>query len=377
MGPLLFNLSSKGRAQLACLVACAFLTACAGDSGSDPAERGASEEAVEVILHEVSFETEPNRVEAIGTARAKTFATLYPKTGGEVTSISFVAGDYVEAGQPLLRLEAREETLAVERAQIAVRDAEQLLDRYERIDVPEAISDSQIDEAQTALDAAKVELALARNALAERTVRAPFSGFIGFTDLDKGARITPQTPIARLDDRSQIFVDFEAPEQVFGDLEIGDIIEMEPFSLSGTMIEAEIQTIDSGIDPEQRNFRVRTVTDNQEDRLRPGMSFRIVFDLPGERYPAIPEAAIVWGGDGAFLWSVENGQASRLPVTIVARREGTVLVKAPLEPGSSIVSEGVQKVREGQAVTSARRAGRSQRSALSSEPSDDVSGQPR
>ena len=330
------------------------LTSCSETSAPTQQENSQSEETVEIIPFDVKFQTEPNRVEAIGTARARVFAELYPKTGGEVSSVSFKAGDFVKAGQTLLQLDSREENLAVRRAQINLKNAEQLLDRYNRIDVPGAISESQIEEAQTALDAAQVELDLARNALSERTVRAPFSGHIGFTQLDKGARVTPQTEIARLDDRSDIYVDFDASEQVFSSLKAGETLAVEPFALNGKSYDAVIETIDSGIDPQERSFSVRTVIDNEADDLRPGMSFRIGFDLPGQRYPAIPEAAIVWGGDGAYLWAVKDGKATRTSVTIIARREGIVLVKAPLEEGSQIIAEGVQKVREGTPVKRVR-----------------------
>lgn len=330
--------------QTFCLLALSvLLVAC---SKSSETQTETPEPDVEIISHTVKFMNDSNRVEAIGSARAKSFAIIYPKTGGEVTRVNFRAGEYVEKGQTLLQLDSREEALAVQRAEIALKDSEQLLSRYERIDVPGAISDSQIEEAQTALEAAKVDLALARNALSERTVRAPFSGYIGFTEIDAGARITPQTEIARLDDRSLIYVDFEAPEQVFGELEVGETLTMKPFALSDRTFQAEIETIDSGIDPEQRNFSVRTAIDNEQDLLRPGMSFRIGFDLPGQDYPAIPEAAIVWGGDGAYLWEVQDGRAKRVSVTIITREEGLVLVKAPLEKGAQIISEGVQKVRE-------------------------------
>lgn len=341
--------------QKFCVIAFGGLLTACSEAPDTPTE--AAEKEVEVISQAVTFMSDTNRVEAIGTARAKAFAVIYPKTGGEVTRVNFNAGDFVKRGQTLVQLDSQEEALAVQRAEIALRNAEQLLSRYNRIDVPGAISDSQIEEGETAVEAAKVDLALAKNALSERTVNAPFSGHIGFTELDAGARITPQTSIARLDDRSLIYVDFNAPEQVFGYLEVGETLQMEPFALPGVIFPATIQTIDSGIDPEQRNFSVRSSIENEDDRLRPGMSFRIGFDLPGQSYPAIPEAAIVWGGDGAFLWAVEDGAATRVSATLVTRRDGLVLIKAPLEQGDRIIAEGVQKVREGTPVldiTSAR-----------------------
>lgn len=311
---------------------------------------GRGETATRVIVENVRLEADTDRVQAVGTARAKATADIFPETSGEVVSVNFSAGGSVKRGQVLVKLESRAEELAVRRAEIAVRDAQQLLDRYERIDVPGAISDSQVDTAETALEAARIDLDLARNTLAERTVRAPFSGYVGLPSIDAGARVTTQTQITRLDDRSILFVDFNAPEQVFGGISEGDVLMMDPFALNGETVEATVEAIDSGINPTTRSFTVRASVDNSDDQLRPGMSFRVNFELPGQAYPTVPETSILWGGDGAYVWKVEEDKAVRNPVDIVARKEGRVLVRGNLAEGSAIIIEGVQKVRPGSHV---------------------------
>ncbi len=305
---------------------------------------------IQIIAHKVAMRTDVATIEAVGTARARAFAEIYPDTGGEVVSVSFTAGVQVEKDAVLLQLDAREESLAVARARVAVKDAELLLNRFRKLQSPGAVSVSEIDAARTALDGARIDLQLAEVALDERSVRAPFKGYVGLTDIDAGARITPQTIITRLDDREVLYVDFDAPEQVFGRIAIGTVIPMAPFADPTRSYNAVVGNIDSRINATSRSFTIRAEIDNRSDDLRPGMSFRVGFELPGQAYPAVPEAAIVWGGDGAFLWQVRDGKAARVPVTIVSRQEGQVLVRAPIAEGSLIVAEGVQKVREGTAV---------------------------
>ena len=276
-----------------------------GERGNWRGSRG--DAAVRVIVERVRFEEDTQRVQSVGTARARLSADIFPESAGEVVAVSFSPGQLVQENDVLVRLESRAERLAVARAGVAVRDAEQLLDRYDRIDVEGAISDSQIDVARTALEATRIDLDLARNALEERVVRAPFTGFVGLTDIDPGARVTTQTMITRLDDRSSLFVDFSAPEQVFSGLSIGDEIRMEPFAQPGQSVTARIEAIDTGIDPATRNFTVRALVDNEEDRLRPGMSFRVEFELPGQSFPTLPEASILWGGEGAYVCRAQPG----------------------------------------------------------------------
>lgn len=328
----------------------AAMTVAACGQQDDAARGDRPEEAVRVVAQDIAHVRETRRVEVVGTAQARQNAVIYAETSGQVMDVLFQGGDYVEAGAALLQLESEEERLAVRSAQVQVDQAQQLLARYRRIEDSGAVSDAQIDEARTALNAARIDLESAELALAKRTVRAPFAGYAGLTDIDQGARINADTLITELDDRSALRIDFDAPEEVFGQVSPGDVIPVTAFARPDRPETATVRTVGSRIDPDRRVFVVRAEIPNEDDRLRPGMSFRVAFETQGAVLPAVPEAAILWGGDGAYVWAIEDGKATRRPVTIVSREPGRVLVRADLPRGGSIVAQGVQKVREGTPV---------------------------
>ncbi|MEQ8411541.1 MAG: efflux RND transporter periplasmic adaptor subunit [Erythrobacter sp.] len=326
------------------IAACLLLAACSSDETERP------DRSVTVVAREIAFLPEQTIVEAIGTARAARTAELYPETAGEVVAVRFSPGEYVRAGAPLVQLEARAERLALELAEVRVEEAEQLLARYRRIEDTGALSESQIEAGETALAAARIERDQAADALAERTVRAPFSGHVGFTEVDVGDRITPTTLIAQIDRRDRLFVEFNAPEAVFQRLDEGTSVELVPFSQPERSISAPVRAVGTTIEQDQRSYRVRAVIPNEGDRYRPGMSFTVRFRDRGRMRAAVPEAAVVWGGEGSSIFAVRDGKAVRVPVTIAARRDGLALVDAELEEGALVIAEGVQKVREGQEV---------------------------
>lgn len=334
------------------LCAAGLVSACSGDEPSAAGRPGGPRQAQQpvIIAQTVAYEALERQVEAVGTARARRSAVLYPAVGGEVTGVDFAAGDFVSAGTTLLELDARQEKLDVALAKVAVDEARQLLERYRRIEDTGAISDSQIDEAETALDGAKIRLEQAKVALSDRSVKAPFDGYVGIPAVDPGARITPTTMITQLDDRRVLFIDFAAPEEVFAALDPGKSLKVAPFSAPDTPLTATLAGVDSQINRDSRTFTARAVLENAKDKLRPGMSFRIAFNIKGREWPAVPEAAIVWGSDGAFIWAVEEGFARRRPLSIISRAKGYVLIDAALPRGSQIVAEGVQKVRDGMPV---------------------------
>ncbi|MXO66933.1 efflux RND transporter periplasmic adaptor subunit [Altericroceibacterium endophyticum] len=319
-------------------------------SGCSSGADDRKEQSVAVIAENLQREADRTETQAIGTARAAQSAELYPESNGRVLKVLFQAGDYVRKGQTLLQIDSRQERLAVEAARVQVREANQLLGRYRRIEDTGAISESQIEAGETALASAQVALKQAEASLADRTVRAPFSGHIGLTEIDPGDRVTTSTPIARLDQRSTLYVDFSAPEEVFGQLRVGQNVRAVPFSDTKRGVEARILATDSRASENGRDFIVRAVIPNSDDSLRPGMSFRVTFQGPGTIRPMVPEEAILWGSDGSYLFVLNDGTARRVPVTIVSRRDGYAFVSGKLSESDRVIVKGVQKLRDGQKI---------------------------
>ncbi|MDX1594813.1 MAG: efflux RND transporter periplasmic adaptor subunit [Gammaproteobacteria bacterium] len=327
--------------------------ACGGPAEPVPAtdRQAPGARATPVIAAEVETRAEETRVEAVGTSRAVRSVTLYPASDGEVIEVGFRPGERVEKGAELLRLEHRDQSLAVELARVRVADAERRLNRLRGMQASGAVTRADFDDAISALESARIELQRARVALDDRTMVAPFTGHVGISEIEPGDRVDTDTPVVTLDDRSALLVRFEIPEVLIGRLREGTPISVEPWTTRGNPSEGSVVDVDSRIDPQARTFVARARVDNAADRLRPGMSFRVRLVLKGQDYPVVPEVAVQWGGDGAYVWRIVDGRAERIGVRIVQRLQGRVLVDAPLAAGDQVVSEGVQRMREGMEVS--------------------------
>ena len=318
--------------------------------GCSSADDPAPSREVAVVAEPAQFLADESILEAVGTARALRSAEIFSEVSGRVAAVRFASGGFARAGQILVELDARREQLALKLAQVRVEEARQLLDRYRRIEDTGALSDSQIESGETALAAAQIERDQAAVALAERTIKAPFAGHVSFSEIDPGDRVTPDTLIAQIDQRSRLLVDFNAPEAVFRRLTPGQSVELVPASDPDTTITSRIEAVNTTIEQEQRSYIARVAIANGADRFRPGMSFSVRFTDSGQVRPAVPEAAVMWTGEGSSVYAVRNGKAVRVPVTITSRRDGTVLLDAAIAAKTPIIIEGVQKVRPGQSV---------------------------
>ncbi len=333
------------------------LPACTPDPQHSPSPNLPSESGPNATPAEISAIVEPlqlapdrTRVEAVGTSRALRSVELHPAVTGEVVAVNFEPGQRVGRGDVLLALDSRDERLAVELSEVRLQDAQRLHERYQRAGDSGAIIPTDMDAARTAVEAARIELDRARVALDYHTIEAPFAGYVGITDVDVGDRIGADTAITTLDDRSALLVTFQAPELLIGQLGEGDVVEVAPWSGGQSAVQGRIVEIDSRIDPATRSFVARARVDNPSDRLRPGMSFRVSINLGGTPHPVIAETGVQWGASGAYVWVVSEGRARRVPVAIVQRQQGRVLVDADLGAGDLIVIEGTQRMREGIAV---------------------------
>ena len=335
-----------------------FLTAVAalaasvsGCSDAEQPQYGARDRTVNVLVEAPGLEPERTRVEAVGTSRARLSAELYPAVAGEVVAVNFEPGQRVTAGDALIELDRRDEALAVELAELEVADAERLLARYERSADSGAVLPTTLDTARTAAERARVELQRARVALEDRTISAPFDGYVGDKGVDPGDRVTPATLVTTVDDRRELYVSFTLPELFIGELSVGQQVALETWSGNGDDVSGEIVDIGSRVDPDTRTFTARARVPNDDDTMRPGMSFRVGVDVVGEAYAVVPEVSVQWGTDGSFVWAVVDGQAVRTPVEIVQRRDGRVLIDGDLDIDSIIVVEGTQRMRDGIAVS--------------------------
>jgi len=304
-----------------------------------------------VVTKPIEFMNESRKVEAVGSAEAVRSIILYPAVSDEVTEINFVPGQAVEKGKVLVRLDDRRQQTSLKRARLNLEDAQRTVDRLASSYKQGAVPISELDLARTQRDLAEVALEEAQADLEDRHIIAPFDGVVGITDIEVGDRINEQTVITTLDNRSKLFINFKAPEAALPVLLNAPNVTLEPWSDRETLVNAEIAQVDSRINEADRTLRARALLDNSSDQFRPGMSFRVNLSIEGDRYAAIPEAALLWGATGAYIWLAEDGKAKKVDVSVHQRLRGTILVSGEIKEGDKLIAEGVQRLRTGQEIT--------------------------
>lgn len=288
-----------------------------------------------------------DRLNAIGNGQAIQSVVVMPQVSGTLSEIRAAAGARVVKGQVLARLDDEEQVIERDKAQVALRSAIEKSSSYKNL---KSFSRLDVMDAQIAEEAAKLALSTAELNLKRRDIVAPIEGVAGIVAANVGDNVTTQSTIVSIDDRSEILVNFWAPERFATAIKVGMPVEATSISRPGETFTGEIEAVDNRVDEASRTIRIRAKFDNEKDELRAGMSFGVTMRFAGETYASVDPLAVQWDAEGSYVWRVTDNKSNKVRVQIVQRNPDAVLVKAELAEGEPVVIEGLQRVREGGAV---------------------------
>ncbi|HEU0223298.1 MAG TPA: efflux RND transporter periplasmic adaptor subunit [Paracoccaceae bacterium] len=316
-------------------------------------ERARAPGPTRVVMADVKSAQAATKLRTIGTGRALRSVMLYPQSSGIVARLDIVAGERVEAGHVIAALDQQLEAIAQARARVALAAARADFERLTTLANRQAVTQVSLDAARRILERVELDLRDADLALERRLVRAPFAGILGITEVEVGDYVETDTVIGIIDDRSEIAIDLYAPERFASLVRLGQPVSATTISRPGEVFAGEIVAIDNQVDAASRTLRLRAAIDNPHDVLRPGLSFAVELEFPGETHASVPALAVQWRAEGPYVWRVREGKAQPVPVEVVERHQETVLLRGELVPGDRVVTEGVLKLRPGAEVADA------------------------
>jgi membrane fusion protein (multidrug efflux system) len=327
------------------LVALALLAGCGREEGG-----ARKAEAPLVRMAPVATARFVDRIDAVGTARANEQVTLSAPVTERILSLNFDDGGYVVRGQVVAVLAQGQENAQLAEASARAQEARQQLGRLQQLKSRGFATNSALDS-QTALAAqARAQAAEARASIGDRVIRAPFSGWVSLRNISAGAVVQAGTEIAQISDVSRIKLDFAVPETLLAQVRTGQPITATASAYPGTPLRGTIASVDPVLNPETRAATVRAILANGDRRLKPGMLLTVRIEAAARTAPAVPELAVVGEGDESFVFVVEGGKAKRVPIKTGVRQDGVIEVTAGLRAGQRVVTEGVVKIAQGQAV---------------------------
>ena len=293
-------------------------------------------------------------IDVIGVAKGRQSVTLTAAATQLVEKVHFSDGQYVPKGAVLIDLKSTEQSAGLAQAQARMVQAQRDYDRWKQLAGQGYASKTALDQREATYLAAKADVDAARAREADRTIRAPFSGVVGLSDITPGSLINPGVPVVTLDDVSAVRVDFAIPDRYLASIREGQPIVARVDAYPGEAINGRIQKLDTRIDEQTRAITARAEFPNPSGKLKPGMMLRIAIARGQRPVVAVPEAAVSVQGDSAFVYVLrrdgDRSVTEQRPVLTGVRQDGLVEIRDGLQSGEQIVADGLNKIQPGQPV---------------------------
>jgi len=295
---------------------------------------------------------------AVGTLTAVQGVTVGAELPGKVVHIAFEPGAKVNKGDLLIRQDTSSEEAQLPGAVAQANLTQTVLARDNEMLSKQIISQADYDAAVANQEQATAQVNNIRATIGKKTIRAPFSGRLGIRQVNLGQILREGDPIVTLQSLDPIFVNFTLPQQQLPRLRTGLPVQVTCDAVPGLAINGRITAVNPLVDAETRNIQLQATVANRSENLRPGMFVNTAVGLPvRQKVLAIPATAVLYApyGDSVFVVAEDKagkgGKTLRQQFVRLGEKRGDfVAVTEGLKEGENIVSTGVFKLRNGQAV---------------------------
>lgn len=311
-----------------------------------------------------------------GRVKADSDRTLCFKQSGRIQRIPISAGQRIKKGDKLAWLDPLDFEKDLAKAEAAEQRDRQTCDRKREAAKKNAISKEELSQAEAQLAVSEAQLALAKRALEDTVLLAPFDGTVAEVPATELDMVTPSTKIVLVHDLSKIKIDVVFPETMAiaaKKIKAADdrrsvcaVAHVYFDSVPGRLFPVKFVEYVSNADAKTQTYISTYVMDAPEDlMIMPGMSATLFIRGTDYRFDsadlnnaiALPESAIAAASDGTFgVWvlepSAEKGVfvARHRTVELASRNNGTVTILKGVTPGERIATAGVSQLTEGRKV---------------------------
>lgn len=309
----------------------------------------------------------PRTSEFMASVQSLRSTTIQPQVEGFVRRIFVKAGDRVRAGQPLVQIDpdkqqasvaAFESTRAARQADVVF--AKQQLDRMQKLHDAGAVSQAELEQAETAYKTAEAQLNAIQSQIRESQVElqyyrvtAPTAGVVGDIPTRVGDRVTSSTPITTIDSGGGLEVYISVPLERATDLRPGLTVEL--LDSAGEAIASNpITFIAPRADNETQSVLVKATLRNMPPGIRVMQYVRARIIWSNEPSLTVPIVAVNRISGQYFVFVAEQGQngsvARQKPVTVGEVVGEEYVVQSGLKPGERVIVSNIQKLGDGAPV---------------------------
>lgn len=285
---------------------------------------------------------------------------LRPLVSGYLTNIYFKDGQHVTKGMKLYAIDQQQYKAAYDAAKANLERAKQDYARYQDLAKNNAIATQVVEHSLADLKSAESNLSMAETNYRNSVIYAPFDGTIGISQVKLGsAVIVGQTLMNTISSNNPVVVDFAIDEKEIG--HFTDLLNKKTNSKDSTFTlllpdhtiypyPGHLLLMDRAVDPATGTLTARLEFLNNKDLLKPGLTCNVrVLNYENNTILIPAEAVTVQMGE-YFVYVIDSNKVSQRRIEVGRTIGNETIVNDGLKAGEQIVTEGVQKLRDGSPV---------------------------
>jgi len=290
--------------------------------------------------------------------------TVKSKVPGEVTHLMVREGQAVEPGQLLAQIDTRDLQSRLDAAVASHEEARARLTIAEKNRLnnqqllnQKFISQNAYDTTQSVYEAGvalansqEAQVRIARKALEDAQVRAPFAGVVARRMANTGEKVSVDSPLFTLVDLGRMEIEAPAPASEVPSIRAGQPASFRVDGFGERNFEGRVERINPVADANSRSITLYISVANRDGSLKGGMFAKGQIVLDETRKSAVvPAAAIREESGQLYVFTIEGGKIARRPVQVgfTEPQQGLVEVRSGLEQGLNVVSARVSGLKAG------------------------------
>ncbi len=289
-----------------------------------------------------------------GTIEPVSRASVQPKIGGELLEVYFQAGDQVEAGQVLCRIDSDVLTslrLQMESASVAAEKANREFQRIQPLYASGYVSQQEYEQMRDGATSARLSYESAKNQYELQneytTVTAPISGIIETRNVEPHDHVSNSTEICVISGSSQVQVKFGITEKILRNIKVNDIVEISKNGTDYTGIIAEVGTM---VNDRTGLYDVKAIID-QAEGLSSGAKVKLTIVMDQARnVMTIPVDTVSYDNGKAFVYCLKDGIAKKTMIESGIYDAQRMEVKSGLDEGSQVITSWSNELIDGAEV---------------------------
>ncbi len=316
-----------------------------------PAAKGDEKEKVKEPPVVAVAPAEHGPISAFTTAAANLVAEgevkILAEADGVVLRLMVEEGHDVRADQPLAKINPTDAALALTKAELALGNAQNTLDRSERLSAASLVSDQDLEKARFERDLARQTLAEARRTLHKTTVTAPFAGKVTVRRVQPGQTVKKGDELFTLADFDPLVARIFLPEREVLDLRVGQVVRLALRAREETRFEGRIQQISPVVDTASGTVKVTVEAVSPPPSVRPGAF--VTVDVLRESRPRallVPRQALIRELSDTYVYVAEGGVARKRTVSLGLEEAERVEITAGLKAGERVIVSGQGALRD-------------------------------